>query len=45
MPNYQRKEILLYMADKVKRNTEGLADLLVAEVGKTITDARGEVAR
>eukprot|EP01126_Amoeba_proteus_P061471 TRINITY_DN8254_c0_g3_i8.p1 TRINITY_DN8254_c0_g3~~TRINITY_DN8254_c0_g3_i8.p1 ORF type:complete len:421 (+),score=73.93 TRINITY_DN8254_c0_g3_i8:411-1673(+) len=45
MPNYARKDILLWLADKLQKNIEGLADLLVLEVGKTITDAKGEVSR
>jgi acyl-CoA reductase-like NAD-dependent aldehyde dehydrogenase len=45
MPSYQRKEILLSIADQIKKNLEEISIILVAETGKTITDARGEVGR
>lgn len=45
MPSYERKEILLYVAEQIRVHTEDIATILVAEVGKTITDARGEVGR
>jgi len=45
MPSYERKEILLYVAEQIRIHTEEIATILVAEVGKTITDARGEVGR
>jgi acyl-CoA reductase-like NAD-dependent aldehyde dehydrogenase len=45
MPSYERKEILLYVADQIRIHSEEIATILVAEVGKTITDARGEVGR
>lgn len=45
MPSYERKEILLYVAEQIRIHSEDIATILVAEVGKTITDARGEVGR
>lgn len=45
MSNYQRKEVLLSMAKQISERRDELASLLVTEVGKTITDARGEVGR
>jgi len=43
--SYERKEILLSVADQIRKNQEDIASILVAEIGKTITDARGEVGR
>lgn len=45
LPSYEKKEILLSVADQIRRNQENIAEILVAEIGKTITDARGEVGR
>eukprot|EP01124_Arcella_intermedia_P015600 TRINITY_DN2214_c0_g1_i1.p1 TRINITY_DN2214_c0_g1~~TRINITY_DN2214_c0_g1_i1.p1 ORF type:complete len:484 (+),score=80.66 TRINITY_DN2214_c0_g1_i1:61-1512(+) len=44
-PRYERKRVLLDIASKIKLNSEKLAQLLVLEVGKSITDARGEIGR
>jgi len=41
----ERSRVLRGMADALERDAEGFAISLVREVGKTVRDARGEVAR
>jgi acyl-CoA reductase-like NAD-dependent aldehyde dehydrogenase len=45
MPAHQRSEILRKAADRMEERSEEFARLLVAEAGKPIRDARGEVGR
>lgn len=45
LPYYQRKAILLDVAQKIRERTEELARAVVVEVGKPITDATAEVSR
>jgi acyl-CoA reductase-like NAD-dependent aldehyde dehydrogenase len=42
---YNRYEILMKAARLIKNRKEQIAEILCCEVGKTITDARGEVER
>lgn len=42
---YQRRDLLNRLADLVARDAETLARTLSAEMGKTITEARGEIRR
>ena len=44
-PVTRRQKIMFAFRDLVERHTEDLAALLTAEHGKTLPDARGEVAR
>lgn len=41
----QRRDILLALHDQVQRRFDELAEVLIIEAGKTITDAKGEVSR
>ncbi len=45
MPAYRRSEILRKAADSLEAQAEDFARLLMAEAGKPIRDARGEVGR
>ena len=45
MPAYQRAEILYKVSNLIKENTEELAQLIAAEGGKPVKDARVEVIR
>lgn len=45
LPAYERFEVLRATADAVEREREEYAALIVAEAGKTIREARGEVER
>lgn len=45
MPGYKRAEILKNAAELVQKKSEEFADIIAREVGKTIKEARGEVAR
>jgi acyl-CoA reductase-like NAD-dependent aldehyde dehydrogenase len=42
---YQRRELLNRLADLIARDAEAMAQTISAEMGKTITEARGEVRR
>jgi len=42
---HQRRELLNRLADLMKRDAEILAQLICAEMGKTITEARNEIRR
>ncbi len=42
---HERRALLNRLADLIKRDGEVLAQIISAEVGKTITEARGEVRR
>ena len=42
---YQRRDLLNRLADLVARDAEALAQLVCAEMGKTITEARNELRR
>ena len=45
MGTWERKEILLNIADSIKKREEELSEVLCVEVGKPIRDARAEVSR
>lgn len=45
MPSYKRKDILLHVADAIKKREDELAHVITVEVGKPIRDARAEVGR
>ncbi len=45
MPAYQRADILYKVSNLIKENTEELAQLIAAEGGKPVKDARVEVIR
>ena len=45
MPSHERRDVLLRLLDRCRERAEELARVLAIEVGKTITEARGEVAR
>lgn len=45
MPAYRRHDALIFIAKRLRERAEELAKTLVVEVGKTITEARNEVAR
>eukprot|EP00741_Cyanophora_paradoxa_P024600 tig00000269_g23751.t1 len=45
MPAYKRKAVLVQLARELAARSEEFAGVLVRETGKTIRDARGEVAR
>ena len=42
---HQRRELLNRLADLMKRDAEVMAQLICAEMGKTITEARNEIRR
>lgn len=42
---FERKELLFSLAERIAANAGPLAELISAEVGKTITEARNEVRR
>ena len=45
MPSHQRRDVLHKLLDGCRQRADELARVLAIEVGKTITEARGEVAR
>ncbi|HET6379567.1 MAG TPA: aldehyde dehydrogenase family protein [candidate division Zixibacteria bacterium] len=45
LASYQRRDVLAHVAQRISEEADELADLLTAESGKPIKDARGEVAR
>lgn len=45
IPPYRRSEVLRHVAERISERAEDLADLLCAEVGKPLRDARAEVSR
>lgn len=45
LTSFERKEILLTVANEIKRREEEIATVLAIEVGKPIKDARAECAR
>ncbi len=45
MPAHKRAEILRLTSERIREQSEDFAHVLVREVGKTIREARGEVAR
>jgi len=45
LKSYERKQILMNVAEQAKLRAEELAQLLCIEAGKPIADARGEVTR
>jgi glyceraldehyde-3-phosphate dehydrogenase (NADP+) len=45
LPSYARRDALAHVAERIDRDADELAELLMRESGKPIRDARGEVAR
>lgn len=45
MPSFERRAVLVRLGEGLARESEALARLLTSEVGKTIREARSEVAR
>jgi acyl-CoA reductase-like NAD-dependent aldehyde dehydrogenase len=45
LPNYKRKEILLYCAAEIQRRQDELLHSLCVEAGKPLKDARAELGR
>src|SRR5690349_12435931 len=45
MPSHRRQAILQHTAGRLRERSEEFANVMVAEAGKTIRDARGEVSR
>ncbi len=45
LADYQRRDILLHVHEQVQSRLDELAEVLIREAGKTITDAKGEVSR
>ena len=45
LPSYARRDALAHVAQRIDRDADELAELLMRESGKPIRDARGEVAR
>lgn len=45
LADFHRRDVLLSLRDQVEQRAAELAEVLIREAGKTISDARGEVSR
>src|SRR6056297_1149824 len=45
LPSHRRRDVLNHCADRFRERFDELAEILIVEGGKVITDARGEVQR